>query len=64
MGYLWMFLGGDLNEIVQVRYAPNGDLVTAFTQDMCPLSNCRADWDFKAHAKSKWQAVLGRLIHN
>jgi hypothetical protein len=64
VGYLWMFLGGDLNEIVQVRYAPNGDLVTAFTQDMCPLDNCRADWDFTAHAKSKWQAVLGRLVHN
>jgi hypothetical protein len=64
VGYLWMFLGGDLNEIVQIRYAPNGDLLTAFTEDMCPLSNCRADWDFKAHAKSKWQAVLGRLVHN
>lgn len=63
VGYLWMFLGGDLNEIVHIRYAPNGDLFTAFTKDMCPLSNCGADWDFDAKAKSKWQAVLGRITH-
>jgi hypothetical protein len=64
VGYLWMFLGGDLNEIVQVRYAPNGDLMTAFTQDMCPADSCVKEWDFKGHANSKWQAVLGRLVHH
>ena len=58
-----MFLGGDLNEIVQIRYAPNGDLVTAFPQDRCPLDSCVSDWNFSARANSKWQAVLGRLVH-
>jgi hypothetical protein len=63
VGYGGMFSGGDLNEIVQIRYAPNGDLLTAFTQDMCPGNTCDASWDKAAHANSRWQAVLGRLIH-
>jgi hypothetical protein len=66
VGYIGMFLGGDLNEIVQINYAPNGDLFTSFTQDMCPGGGitCDKSWDKKAHGDSRWQAILGRVIHN
>ncbi len=63
VGYIGMFVGGDLNEIVQVNYTPSGDLVASFTQDMCPGGTCVKTWNKKAQGDSKWQAVLGRVIH-
>jgi hypothetical protein len=63
VGYIGMFVGGDLNEIVQIQYGPNGDLFASFAKDMCPASKCVKDWDKKAKGNSKWQAVLGRVIH-
>lgn len=60
VGYMGMYLGGDLNEIVQLRYAPDGDLWASFCKRMPPFSH---DWDRASHAKSKLQAVVGRLVH-
>jgi len=61
-GYLGMFVGGDLNEIVQVRYAPNGDVFATFNVNMCPdYINCT--WDITEKAQSQLQGGLGRLIH-
>lgn len=60
VGYLGMWHGGDLNEIVQVRYAPHGDVWASFCKRMPPFSH---DWGRASHAKSKLQAVVGRLIH-
>jgi hypothetical protein len=61
-GYLGMFVGGDLNEIVQVRYGPNGDIFGTFNVNMCPdYINCT--WDIDEKAASQLQGGLGRLIH-
>jgi hypothetical protein len=64
--YIGMFLGGDLAELTQIQYAANGDLFVSFVQDMCPgglttTSNCK--WDFQAHNKSRYRALLGHLTH-
>jgi hypothetical protein len=64
--YIGMFLGGDLAELTQIQYAPNGDLFVSFVQDMCPgglttTSNCK--WDFQAHNKSRYRALVGHLTH-
>lgn len=57
-GYLPdMFLGGDLNEFLQVKYAPNGDLFAGFCKQMK-----HGMWDHREHADSKLQGVLGRLV--
>jgi hypothetical protein len=61
VGYLGMWRGGDLNEIVQVRYAPDGNVWATFCKRMPPFS---PGWDCKSHAGSKLQAVIGRLVHN
>jgi hypothetical protein len=60
VGYLGMYRGGDLNEIVHVRYAPDGDVWASFCKRMPPFS---PGWDRASHARSKLQAVVGRLIH-
>jgi hypothetical protein len=63
VGYLGILAGADLNEIVQVKYAPNGDIWASFVRDMCKgadKDNC--DWASQ-HAKSEFQATIGRLVH-
>ncbi len=57
-------MGGDLDEIVQVKYAPNGDIWASFLTEMCPsLNTASCSWDHAAHANSFWQGALGRLTH-
>ncbi len=56
--------GGDLDEFIQVKYAPNGDVWASFLEEMCPgagSSNC--SWNYSAHAKSAFQGAVGRLAH-
>lgn len=60
VGYIGMWLGGDLNEIVQVKYAPDGDIWASFCKRMPPFGR---GWDRASHAGSKCQAVVGRFIH-
>jgi hypothetical protein len=66
-GYLSLLSGGDLVEIVQVKYAPNGDIWAAFVKDMCPGAGTSpvdcVDWDPSAHGASGFQGVVGRLVH-
>lgn len=62
-GYLGMFLGGDLNEIVQVRYGPNGDIFATFNKNMCP-DYITCTWDITEKAQSQLQGVMGRMIHS
>ncbi len=50
-----MISGGDLNEIIVVKYAPDGDIWASFVKDMCPgtattTTNCT--WDVTTHANS------------
>ena len=62
--YLLTIGFGDLDELVQVKYAPNGDIWATFVKEMCihTLStNCT--WDYKAHDSSVFQGVTGRLVH-
>jgi hypothetical protein len=65
IGYAGVLSGGDLVEIVQVRYAPNGDIWAAFVEDMCPGqgSSGTCNWDLTKHAKSPYQGVVGRFVH-
>jgi hypothetical protein len=63
-GYIGLWIGGDLNEWIQVRFTPDGDLVAGLGADMCIelTSICRDGWDFQGTAdKSRWQGVIGRL---
>lgn len=65
-GYAGTCTGGDLNEIIMVKYAPDGDVWASFVKDMCPgvgtaTDNCT--WDVAAHAKSVYQGVVARLVH-
>lgn len=60
--YLGMFIGGDLAELTQIQYAPNGDLFVSLIQDMCP-DTFSCTWDFKAHNGSKFRAMVGRIKH-
>ncbi|MDB4977116.1 MAG: hypothetical protein JWN48_5457 [Myxococcaceae bacterium] len=57
-----MFLGGDLNEFMQVKYAPNGDVFASFCKQMENGSG-PAGWSYRAHAGSKLQGMLGRMVH-
>jgi hypothetical protein len=61
--YIGMFFGGDLSEITQIQYAPNGDLFVSLVKDMCPNGISKCTWDFDAHLKSKFQAIVGRITH-
>ena len=56
----------DLNEIITVKYAPDGDIWASFAKDMCPgitSSTANCTWDTAAHAKSMYQGAVGRLVH-
>ncbi len=56
--------GGDLDEFVQVKYAPSGDVWVSFLKEMCPelqIGNC--SWDYAGHANSVFQGAAGRLVH-
>jgi hypothetical protein len=56
--------GGDLDEFVQVKYAPSGDVWVSFLKEMCPgLSRSSCSWDYAAHANSVFQGAVGRLVH-
>lgn len=62
--YLLTLGFGDLDEMVQVKYAPNGDIWATFVEEMCVntvSSNC--SWDYAAHASSVFQGTAGRLVH-
>jgi hypothetical protein len=64
IGYSEILSGGDLVEMVRVAYAPNGDIWTSFTKDMCPgqdRSHCT--WDPAAHEDAPYQLVVARLEH-
>jgi hypothetical protein len=64
LGYRDVLTGGDLVEIIQVRYAPDGDLWASFSKDMCPgqdRSHCT--WDLAMHADGPYQLGIGRLRH-
>jgi hypothetical protein len=63
-GYLEMIRrGGDLNEIIQVRYNPDGDILASFCKHMRRGEDKPGGWDYPSHADSRLQGVLGRLIH-
>ncbi len=56
--------GGDLDEFVQVKYAPDGDVWASFLKEMCPgLNQSKCSWDYAAHANSMFQGAVGRLVH-
>jgi hypothetical protein len=63
VGYDRMVFGGDLNEIVHVRYAPNGDVLASFNKRMRQGAHKKGGWNAAQHANSRLQAVLGRLVH-
>jgi len=59
-----VLFGGDLDEFIQVKYAPNGDIWSSFVQEMCVnLNTAACTWDYAAHANSVLQGVTGRLVH-
>jgi hypothetical protein len=56
--------GGDLDEFVQVKYAPDGDIWASFLKEMCPgAKSSHCTWDYAAHANSVFQGAVGRLVH-
>jgi hypothetical protein len=62
--YLLTIGFGDLDEMVEVKYAPNGDIWSTFVKEMCPgtvSTNCT--WDYAGHANSVFQGSAGRLVH-
>ncbi|HEX4340492.1 MAG TPA: sialidase family protein [Polyangiaceae bacterium] len=66
-GYAGTLSGGDLDELINVKYAPNGDLWASFVEDMCPgvattTDNCT--WDVAAHANTMFQGAIGRVVHH
>jgi hypothetical protein len=63
-GYLEMFTGGDLVEIVDVKYAPNGDIWAAFVKRMdCTTTDATSCWNDSPNAKNTYQGAAGRLVH-
>jgi hypothetical protein len=64
LGYRDVLTGGDLLEIIQVRYAPDGDLWASFSKDMCPgQDRAHCTWDLTSHANGPYQLGIGRLRH-
>jgi hypothetical protein len=59
--YFGMLVGGDLSELTQIQYAPTGDLFVSLVKDMCPNGSSKCNWDFDAHFKSKYKAIVGRV---
>ncbi len=59
-----VLFGGDLDEFIQVKYAPNGDIWSSFIQEMCVnLNTAACTWDYAAHANSVFQGATGRIVH-
>ncbi|MDT5218940.1 MAG: hypothetical protein QOF15_1045 [Mycobacterium sp.] len=54
-GYIDMFAGGDLNEIVQVRYAPSGVIYASFCREERP------GWPRTLRPRARLVGVLGEL---
>lgn len=64
LGYADVLTGGDLLEIIQVKYAPDGDIWTSFGVDMCPgQTRSACTWDLTAHVDAPYQLAIGRLTH-
>ncbi|MDB4990911.1 MAG: hypothetical protein JWN04_6089, partial [Myxococcaceae bacterium] len=64
LGYGDVLTGGDLVEIIQLKYGPDGDIWTSFAKDMCPgqdRSHCT--WDLTTHDDAPFQLGIGRLQH-
>jgi hypothetical protein len=56
--------GGDLDEFIQVKYAPDGDVWVSFLKEMCAkLDTSQCSWNYAAHASSVFQGAVGRLVH-
>lgn len=55
-----------LNEIISVKYAPNGDIWVSLAKDMCPGLDAGTPetclWDIGTNYKSHYQAAIGRLV--
>jgi hypothetical protein len=54
-GYIDMFAGGDLNEIVQVRYAPSGAIYASFCRQERP------GWPRRLRPRARLVGVVGEL---
>jgi hypothetical protein len=54
-GYIDMFAGGDLNEIVQVRYSPAGSVFTSFCRQERP------GWPRSARPRARLSGIVGEL---
>jgi hypothetical protein len=64
IGYREVLTGGDLVEIIQVKYAPDGDVWASFSRDMCPgQDRSRCTWVPEDHANGTFQLGVGRLTH-
>jgi hypothetical protein len=62
--YSGVLTGGDLDEFIQIKYAPNGDIWSSFIKEMCVnLDAAMCSWDVDEHAGSMLQGATGRLVH-
>jgi len=62
--YAQSLSGGDLDEFVQVKYAPDGDVWVSFLKEMCPgLEKNACTWSLADHANSVFEGAVGRLVH-
>ena len=62
--YLLTIGFGDLDELVQVKYAPNGDIWSTFVEEMCVNTiSSMCSWDYAGHDNSVFQGTTGRLVH-
>ena len=59
-GYTAMFLGGDLNEHVQVAYGPDGDAFASFARQVHRWPSV-GFWHHRLPVRSTLDGVLGRL---
>ncbi|MFT3928587.1 MAG: hypothetical protein QM778_39020 [Myxococcales bacterium] len=56
--------GGDEVTLIQIKYAPSGDLWASFVKDMCPKGDLnKCTWDYEAEDNSRFQGAVGRLVH-
>jgi len=56
--------GGPEITLLQITYAPSGDVWASFVKDMCPAGQLsRCTWDYAAHGRSRFQGAVGRLHH-
>jgi hypothetical protein len=63
--YAGSLSGGDLDEFVQVKYAPSGDIWASYLKEMCAGADAsnKCSWSAAAHANSVFQGAVGRLVH-